>query len=66
MAKAYSREDIVEAALLRFSLADIDLTKLEPMMYNFYDERGRDDFRKYASVDAERMREYFKWKADNG
>ena len=83
---AYSKEDLVGAALLYFAIAkrageqiviesetnhkppysinptSIDLDKLETMFNKFYDERGRDDFRKYASVDADKMRV---WKAYN-
>ena len=83
MAKGYSKEDIIEAALLRFKLAklageqivvesetkalssnpvNIDLAKLELMFSNFYDEKGKDTFRKYASVDADCMKQ---WKIYN-
>lgn len=86
MAKAYTKSDIIEAALLRFKLAKlageqlviesetnhrpsisinpatIDLAKLELMFSNFYDEKGKDTFRKYASVDADCMKQ---WKIYN-
>lgn len=80
MTKGYSKEDIIEAALLRFKLAklageqivvesetkalsiNIDLAKLELMFSNFYDEKGKDTFRKYASVDADCMKQ---WKIYN-
>jgi hypothetical protein len=47
---------------IRADLIDID--KLEKMFNDFYDEHGKDEFRKYASVDAECMRKYFNYKAD--
>lgn len=62
---AYTREDVVEAGLLRFRRGNInnqDLTALETMFYNHYDEVGKDEFRKNASVDAEAMKIYFESK----
>lgn len=56
MAKAYTKSDVIEAALLRFRLAKVDTTKLEVMFSDFYDEKGKDTFRKYASVDADCMK----------
>lgn len=80
---AYTKEELVGAALLRFAMAksvgseqiiletttrsmsistdDINLDKLEIMFNKFYDERGKDEFRKYASVDAKQMKIYFEW-----
>lgn len=58
---AYTKQQIIEAALLRFKEAGIDtnLTGLDDMFDQFYDKKGKETFRKYASVDAETMRKYF-------
>jgi hypothetical protein len=61
MAKAYTKEDLVSAFLMRFIKAGLDITNLEIMANSFYDEVGRDKFRLYATVDAEVMREYKQW-----
>ena len=62
MAKAYTKEDIVEAALMRFTLGSINISKLRPMYDKFYDTVGKDEFRKYASVTPEVMKNYFESK----
>lgn len=63
MAKAYTKEQVVEAALLRFeSLGKDYQEKLRPMYEKFYDERGKDVFRTYASVTPDTMKEYFERK----
>jgi hypothetical protein len=61
MARGYTKEDLVGAFLMRFIKAGLDITNLELMANSFYDTRGRDDFRKYASVDAAVMKEYREW-----
>ena len=58
MAKAYTKEDLIGAFLMRFIRAGIDITNLEVMANEFFDKVGRDKFRIYATVDAEVMREY--------
>lgn len=58
MAKAYTKEDLIGAFLMRFIKAGIDITNLEVMANEFFDKVGRDKFRIYATVDAEVMREY--------
>ena len=52
MAARYTKELLVEAALYRFRyyLGDDSAESLRAIYEKFYDERGRDDFRKYASV----------------
>jgi hypothetical protein len=58
MAKAYTKEDLIGAFLMRFIKAGLDITNLEIMANEFFDKVGRDKFRIYATVDAEVMREY--------
>ena len=58
MAKAYTKEDLIGAFLMRFIKAGLDITNLEIMANEFFDKVGRDRFRIYATVDAEVMREY--------
>lgn len=59
MAKAYTKEDIVEAALYRFkSLGQDYYNRLKPIYEKFYDEKGKTEFRKYASVTPEVYKEY--------
>jgi flagellum-specific peptidoglycan hydrolase FlgJ len=61
MARGYTREDIIGAFLMRFIKANLDITSLEVMANNFYDEVGKEKFRTYASVDAQAMKDYFNW-----
>lgn len=61
MAKAYTREDLIGAFLMRFIKAGLDITNLEVMANTLWEAKGKDEFRKYASVDAETMREYKQW-----
>jgi flagellum-specific peptidoglycan hydrolase FlgJ len=61
MARAYTKEDIVGAFLMRFIKAGLDITNLEIMANNFYDEVGKEKFRTYSSVDAQAMKDYFNW-----
>jgi len=61
MARGYTREDIIGAFLMRFIKANLDITSLEIMANNFYDEVGKEKFRTYASVDAQAMKDYFNW-----
>lgn len=60
MAKAYSKEDVVNATLMRFEpLGQQIVSKLRAIYYKFYDENGKDVFRTYASVTPIVMKEYF-------
>ena len=61
MARGYTREDLIGAFLMRFIKGGVDITKLEIMANNFYDEVGRDKYRLYTNTDATTMREYFEW-----
>lgn len=65
MAKAYTKEDLVGAFLMRFVTCPLitveQVERLEAMAEEFYDKVGRDKFREYASVTPEIMREYFAW-----
>lgn len=66
MAKAYTKDDLVSAFLMRFIKAQPIITeqqieKLETMANKFYDEVGKDKFREYASVTPAVMKEYFEW-----
>ena len=61
MAKAYTKDDIVGAFLMRFIKVGLDITNLEIMANSFYDEVGKDKFRSYGSVTADTMKEYFEW-----
>lgn len=64
MAKAYTRNFLIECFLSRFmecKLITIEqLVELEAMAERFYDEVGKDKFRVYASLDAERIQEYMR------
>lgn len=60
MGKVYTKEDVVEAALMRFYILGSEyVEKLRPMYEKFYDEKGKDVFRTYASVTPVVMKEYF-------
>jgi hypothetical protein len=58
----YSKELIVGAYLHKFihsGLVDIDtLVVLEDNANRFYDKVGKDEFRKYADVTPDRIREF--------
>lgn len=59
MAKAYTKEQIVEAALMRFyTLGDEYVERLRPLYNAFYDEKGKTVFRVYASVTPEVIKQY--------
>jgi hypothetical protein len=58
----YTREDIIEAGLLRFHEAGLVTPSYEKMFYDFYDENGRETFRLYASVNAEAMKKWIQFK----
>lgn len=62
MAKAYTKEFLVDVYLSRYAksgVVDIDqLLRLEELANNLYDKVGKEKFRTYASVDAEAIREY--------
>jgi len=59
---AYTKEFLVAAFMSRYikcSLITIEqLESLEKIANNTYDKYGRDKFREYASLTAERIREY--------
>ena len=65
MAKAYTKDDLVGAFLMRFITCPLitieQVEKLEQMANNFYDSVGRDKFRDYASVTPAVMKEYLAW-----
>lgn len=60
MAAAYSKELLVNAALYRFRyyLGDEAAESLRAMYERFYDERGRDTFRKYTKVSPQLIKDY--------
>jgi hypothetical protein len=63
MGKAYTKDEVIGAALLRFKpLGEEYAKKLLPMYQAFYDEKGKDIFRTYASVTPAVMKEYFESK----
>lgn len=55
---AYSKEDVINAALKRFASLDVEGI-LRPIYEKFYDEKGKDAFRIAASVTPTVMREYY-------
>lgn len=61
MAKAYTRDDIIGAYLMRFVKANLDISVLAKNAETHYDVVGKDKFREHASVTPEAMKEYFKW-----
>ncbi len=63
MAKAYTRDDIICAYLMRFIRAGIDISILAKNAELHFDKVGKDKFREHASVTPEVMREYFKWES---
>jgi hypothetical protein len=58
----YTREFLIDAFMSRYINCDnIDieqLERLEKMACDLYDRVGRDQFRTYACLDAEAIREY--------
>jgi len=63
MARAYTKEDVINAALWRFNKQPKEVVaKLKELFEKFYDEKGKTLFRTYASVSPIAMKEYFKEK----
>lgn len=56
----YSREFLIDAFMSRYlgALGIEQLVNLEQMACDLYDRVGRDQFRAYASLDAEAIRVY--------
>jgi hypothetical protein len=58
----YTKEFLVDAFMSRYvncdSISIEKLEKLEQMALDLYDRVGRDQFRVYACLDAEAIREY--------
>ena len=58
----YTKEFLVDAFMSRYvncdSISIEKLEKLEQMALDLYDRAGRDQFRVYACLDAEAIREY--------
>ena len=61
MAKAYTRDDVIGAYLMRFVKANLDISTLAKNAEVHYDKVGKDKFREAASVTPEVMRGYFQW-----
>lgn len=60
MAKAYTKDEVVAAALMRFEALGTEyVEKLRPMYLEFYDKRGKTEFRTYASVTPGTMKAFF-------
>lgn len=59
MAVTYTREFLIAAFLSRFiSLPADKFASLHDMAEKFYDEKGRDSFRTYCSLDADAVKKY--------
>jgi hypothetical protein len=59
MAAGYTKEFLVEAALSRFEILGMEsVESLRIMFDKFYDEAGKDKFRKYTCLDAEAIKKY--------
>jgi hypothetical protein len=56
----YTKDYLINAYLDRYvEICDVDtLLKLEENANKLYDEVGKDKFRTYASLDAQRLKEY--------
>jgi len=58
----YTREFLIDAFMSRYvsceSIPIEQLERLEKMAFDLYDRVGRDQFRVYACLDAEAIREY--------
>lgn len=58
MAKAYTREFLIDVAMFRFARVLGNVEDMRPLFEATYDERGKDDFRKYAQVTPDLIKEY--------
>jgi len=58
MAKAYDKDFLVAAYLSRFVMDVKVQSVLVANAIKLYDKVGKDEFRKYASLDAEAIRQY--------
>lgn len=57
MPLAYTREFLIDVALFRFRALK-DYENMRPIFEKTYDERGKTDFRKYACVTPDLIKEY--------
>lgn len=62
MAKAYTKEFLIDVYMHKYIKCGFipieDLCNLEELAIKFYDKVGRDEFRKYADVTPERIKDY--------
>ena len=61
MPRGYTKEDVINAGLMRFIKAGLDTSSLEVMFNNHYDKVGKEKFRDNTSVTPDVMKEYFEW-----
>jgi hypothetical protein len=55
----YTKEFLIDAALFRYEpLGKEAIDQLRPIFENCYDKYGKDKYRTYASLDADRIKEY--------
>lgn len=55
----YSKEFLIAAFISRYvSLPEESFTSLIDMAYDFYDKVGRDEFRRFCSLDAQAIKDY--------
>lgn len=59
MAQAYTRDFLIDAFVSRYEcLGPAAAAKSRALAEPFYDKVGKDEFRKYASLDAEAIKLY--------
>lgn len=59
MAQAYTRDFLIDAFVSRYECLGPEATaKCRALAEPFYDKVGKDEFRKYASLDAEAIKVY--------
>lgn len=56
--KTYTRQFLIDCFLFRFDKAGLSCVEMLPMAEKFYDSVGKEKFRTYCSLDAERIQEY--------
>jgi hypothetical protein len=61
MARAYTRDDVIGAYLMRFIKAGLDISIIAKNAETYYDKVGKTKFREAASVTPEVMAEYFEF-----
>lgn len=66
MAKAYTKEFLVDCFCFRYDEAGLNTKSMRTMADKFYDTVSREKFREYCGLDAQEVARYKKFCLENG